>query len=880
MHEAADETEASAVLRRAKRRAARAIALADIAGLWDIDAVTAALTRFADASVGGALRFLLREAARNTELRQRDAHVLEDETGLILLAMGKAGAFELNYSSDLDIVAYYDNERFPFRKRGDARGAAVDLVRGLVRLLSEITSDGYVFRTDLRLRPDAGATQIAISTEAAERYYEEMGQNWERAAYIKARGCAGDRTATDAFLKNLDPFVWRRSLDYGAIEDIHSIKRQIHAHGGHGAIAVAGHNIKLGRGGIREIEFFAQTQQLILGGRDRSLRQRRTVDAIAALRARELVSEQTSGELTDAYRFLRRLEHRLQMIEDEQTHTLPKTDEGLAHIACFMAFRDVATFSETLLAHLTRVQTHYAALFEASPPLDAAAGSLVFTGVEDDPETLRTISAMGFRDAKHVAHAVRGWHHGRIRATRSARARELLTRLIPALLASLGATAHPDSAFAQFDRFLSRIPAGVQLFALLAANPHLLHLVANVMGSAPGLADHLARRPAMLDAVLDPGFLTESSNGAQLAGILAAELDRAPDFERVLDAARRFARDQTFRVCVQIIVGRTSPEAGGNAFAAIAETLIDALLAHLEREIAASAGVVEGGGFCVVAMGKLGGREMTASSDLDLVFVYDAPLEKEASNGAKPLSAPVYYARLAKRLIDALTVPTAEGTLYDVDMRLRPSGNKGPAAVSLESFMRYHASEAWTWERLALTRARVIAGPAQLRAQIERAIGSTLTRKADEAQLRQETRAMREKLAAQFRAKDKWDLKFAPGGLVDIEFCAQYLQLRQACETADVLRQNTVSAIERLSTHGLLDSGDAADLLAAAHLQLSLLQILRIAAAGPFDAPEASEGMKALLVRAVDAANFSALETRVADAQSRARAVFERLFAE
>jgi glutamate-ammonia-ligase adenylyltransferase len=240
----------------------------------------------------------------------------------------------------------------------------------------------------------------------------------------------------------------------------------------------------------------------------------------------------------------------------------------------------------------------------------------------------------------------------------------------------------------------------------------------------------------------------------------------------------------------------------------------------------------------------------------------------------------VYYARLAKRLIDALTVPTAEGTLYDVDMRLRPSGNKGPAAVSLESFMRYHASEAWTWERLALTRARVIAGPAQLRAQIERAIGSTLTRKVDEAQLRQETRAMREKLAAQFRAKDKWDLKFAPGGLVDIEFCAQYLQLRQACETADVLRQNTVSAIERLSAHGLLESGDAADLLAAAHLQLSLLQILRIAAAGPFDAPEASEGMKALLVRAADAANFSALETRVADAQSRARAVFERLFAE
>jgi len=880
VHETTDETEAMARLRRAKRRAALAIALADIGGLWDIDSVTGALTRFADASVGGALRFLLREAAGNAELNQRDAHALEDETGLIVLAMGKAGAFELNYSSDLDIVAFYDNERFPFRKRGDARGAAVDLVRGLVRLLSEITSDGYVFRTDLRLRPDAGATQIAISTEAAERYYEETGQNWERAAFIKARGCAGDRTATDAFLKNLEPFVWRRSLDYGAIEDIHSIKRQIHAHAGHGAIAVAGHNIKLGRGGIREIEFFAQTQQLILGGRDRSLRQRRTVDAIAALRARELVSDRTTAELTDAYCFLRRLEHRLQMIEDEQTHTLPKTDEGLTHIACFAGFHDVATFSETLLAHLTRVQTHYAALFEASPPLGVAAGSLVFTGVEDDPETLRTISAMGFRDAKHVAHAVRGWHHGRIRATRSARARELLTRLIPALLASLGATAHPDSAFAQFDRFLSRIPAGVQLFALLAANPHLLRLLANVMGSAPRLADHLARKPAMLDAVLDPGFLTEPTTGAGLAGVLAAELDRAADFEGVLDAARRFARDQTFRLGVQIIVGRTSPESGGDAFAAIAETLIGALLAYLEREIAANAGVVDGGGFCVVAMGKLGGREMTASSDLDLVFVYDAPPANESSNGAKPIPVPVYYARLAKRLIDALTVPTAEGTLYDVDMRLRPSGNKGPAAVSLESFVRYHASEAWTWERLALTRARVVAGAAHLRAQIERAVESTLARKADEAQLRQETRAMREKLAAQFTARDKWDLKFAHGGLVDIEFCAQYLQLWHACETPDILHQNTVLAIEQLSAHGLLDPSDAADLLAAAHLQLSLLQVLRIAAAGPFDASEASEGMKALLVRAGEAEDFDALEMLLADAQSRARKVFERLFYE
>ena len=879
-HEVKDEARAMAVLRGAKRRAALAIALADIAGQWDVDAVTRALTRFADASIGGALRFLLRQAVGNAEMAARDPYLLENETGLILLAMGKAGAFELNYSSDLDLVAFYDTERFPFRKRDDARAAAVDLVRGVVKLLSEITSDGYVFRTDLRLRPDAGATQIAISTEAAERYYEEMGQNWERAAFIKARVCAGDRCAADAFLKTLEPFVWRRSLDYAAIEDIHSIKRQIHAHGGHRAIAVAGHNIKLGRGGIREIEFFAQTQQLILGGRDRSLRERRTVAGIEALRARGLVSSQTSAELSDAYRFLRRLEHRLQMIDDEQTHTLPKTADALAHIACFAGFDDVEGFSDALLVHLSQVESHYAGLFEKQPALGVAAGSLVFTGVEDDPETLRTIAAMGFRDAKHVAQAVRGWHHGRIRATRSARARALLTRLVPSLLESLGATAHPDAAFAQFDRFLSRIPAGVQLFALLIANPQLLHLLSNVMGSAPRLADHFARAPAMLDAVLDPDFLTGLPSRAQLAEMLQAELDHVADYERVLDGSRRFARDQTFRVGVQIIEGRIKPEAAGAAFADIAESVIDALLAKLERDLAAGAGTIAEGGFCVVAMGKLGGREMTASSDLDLIFVYDTPPEIESSNGRKALPVSVYYARLAKRLIDALTVPTAEGTLYEVDMRLRPSGNKGPAAVRLESFARYHAGEAWTWERLALTRARIIAGPAKLREQIEAVIRSTLAQKSDQSMLLRDARAMREKLAAQFPARDKWDLKFARGGLVDIEFCAQYLQLLHGYRAPDVLCQNTVSAFEQLSVHGFLGVHDAADLLAAAHLQLAQLQVLRIATAGPFDATDASEGMKVLLVRAGDAGDFPALESRLTDVQSRARRVFDKLLCE
>ena len=636
---APDIAAAMAILRRAKRQAALVIAFADIAGVWSLQHVTRALSDFADVCVSSALRFLLIQKAQQAEMGASDPAKLESETGLVILAMGKYGAFELNYSSDIDLVVFYDHLRFPFRKKDDARGAAVDIVKGLVRLLSEVTGDGYVFRVDLRLRPDAGATQVAISTDAAEAYYEGMGQNWERAAMIKARACAGDARAGAAFLKSLSPFVWRRSLDYAAIEDIHSIKRQIHAHGKHGDIAVAGHNIKLGRGGIREIEFFAQTQQLILGGRNPALRSPVTLAAIEALREDGLVSDGAASDLSAAYLFLRTLEHRLQMIEDQQTHTMPKSAEEIAHIVCFMGFADTAAFGAVLLHHLNTVQGHYLRLFEREAPLAAGEGSLVFTGVEDDPETIQTLANMGFRDPSHIAQAIRGWHHGRIRATRSARAREILTRLMPALLDALAATADPDAAFAQFDRFISRLPAGVQLFSLFLANTHLLRLVSDICGSAPSLADYLARSPGVLDALLDPGFLGSLPSRGQLEEMLGSQLQSARGHEGALDAARRFAKEQIFRCGVQIIEGTLAAAAAGPAFAAIAETTIGGLLSASETELAPAVGRVRGGAFCVVAMGKLGGREMTAASDLDLIFIYDAP-EDAVSDGLKPLLPP------------------------------------------------------------------------------------------------------------------------------------------------------------------------------------------------------------------------------------------------
>jgi [glutamine synthetase] adenylyltransferase / [glutamine synthetase]-adenylyl-L-tyrosine phosphorylase len=869
-----DEAQAMAELRRAKRRAALVIALADIAG-WELSGVTAALSDFADACVKGALRFLLRRMAAEHGISGKSGAELEDTTGLTVLAMGKFGAHELNYSSDIDLVVFYDAERFPFHRLGDPRGAAVDLVRGLVKLLAEITGDGYVFRVDLRLRPDAGVTQAAISTGAALDYYESQGQNWERAAWIKARAAAGDPKTGADFLTALAPFIWRRNLDFAAIEDIHSIKRQIHAHAGHAQVAVAGHNIKLGRGGIREIEFFAQTQQLILGGRNPGLRAHATLDALEALAARGIITRQAAGDMRRCYIYLRTLEHRLQMVEDQQTHSLPDSDEGLAHIACFMGYDGESPFETEFVAVLETVQGHYARLFEREPELTDIHGNLVFTGVEDDPETLATLSAMGFADTAHLSGAIRGWHHGRIRAMRSARARELLTKLMPAILAALAATPDPDGAFAQFDRFLSGLPSGVQLFSLFLARHEFLGLLARVLGSAPRLSLHLARNPSTLDALLDADFLERLPGRAALEGALARRL--VGGYEEKLDGARRFAREQIFRVGAQIVEGTASADQAGPALTSIAETVIAGLLPVVEEELAASAGRLKGAGFAVIALGKLGGREMTASSDLDLVFVYDVPPGVEASDGAKPLPPSLYFARLAQRLIAALTTPTAAGTLYDVDMRLRPTGNKGPAAVSLKSFADYHASESWTWEHMALTRARSVAGPADLCRRVEDEIRRRLSAKADAEKILTDVREMRAKVEAAYPGRSAWDLKYAHGGMMDIEFIAQTMQLLHAHAHPQILDTNTIAALNRLAGAKLLEAGDAALLLEAAALEQALTQTLRIALDESLKAEEATPALKALLARAGGAGDFAALEQRLARLQAAVRGLFTRL---
>jgi [glutamine synthetase] adenylyltransferase / [glutamine synthetase]-adenylyl-L-tyrosine phosphorylase len=867
--------EAMKPLRRGKKRLALLAALADLGGVWGVDAVTAALSNGADMLVRAAVRHVLRGAVQRGDLLDADPQAPEPASGYIVLGMGKYGARELNYSSDIDLIVFYDLARSRLKSGVEASPFYVRITRDLVKLMTERTADGYVFRTDLRLRPDPGATQVALSTNAALHYYEVFGQNWERAAFIKARPVAGDIDGGEAFLRGLAPYIWRKYLDYAAIADIHAMKRQIHAHKGHARIAMHGHNLKLGRGGIREIEFFVQTQQLIAGGRQPDLRLPQTVAALGALARREWITQDAERELASAYRFLRGIEHRLQMIADEQTHSLPSDPAKFELAAHFSGYADGEAMARELKACLETVQRHYAALFEDVPALSRqdAPGSLVFTGDSDDPATVETLRAMGFSSPAGVISTVRGWHFGRYPAMRSARARESLTEFTPHLLEALSRTAQPDMALATFDRFLAELPAGVQLFALLRSNPGLLRILADIMGTAPRLARVLSRRPRVIDAVLDPGFLGETPSEAELAELVRGALANGRSYEDCLDRVRALGQEQAFLIGVNVLSGAVTAEKAGPAYTALADQLIAGLQEQVEGLMERQHGRVHGGQVCVLGMGKLGGREMTANSDLDLILIYDFDDAAGNFNGLKPVSAPQYYARLTQRLISALAAPTAEGQLYAVDMRLRPSGKAGPVATSLASFIRYQAAEAWTWEHMALTRARVVSGPPPLREAIGKTVADVLRQRRDRAKTAADVRDMRARIEQEKGTKDIWDIKYHRGGLVDVEFIAQYLQLIHAHDRPDLLDQNTARGLEKLRAAGLLSEGDAEILLPAAHLYHDLTQILRLCAEGQFKPDAAPDGLKAMLAAAAGQPSFAAVEALL---RERLEAVTER----
>ncbi len=850
-------------LRIAKRRAALLIALADLAGRWSLEQVTGALSELADAALSSGLTCLLNEAAETGDITLADGNrVTPDNAGYVVLAMGKLGAGELNYSSDIDVIALYDPLKLRYGGRRSLPERLQRLTRDLTTLLDQRTPDGYVFRTDLRLRPDPSAMPLAMTVNAAETYYESLGQNWERAAMIKARPAAGDLATGRGFLKALRPFVWRKNLDFWAIRDIHSIKRQINAHRGGGQVNVLGHDVKLGRGGIREIEFFVQTQQLVWGGRNPDLRSSRTIAGLNALAEAGRIDQEAADRLSQAYRFLRQVEHRLQMVEDQQTHRLPDSSEDLQRFAAFLGYASAAVFEERLLGHLKRVEDYYGELFESSAPL-AKTGNLVFTGSTAEPNTLSTLKDMGFADGERVFQLVSGWHRGRYRAMRSTRSRELLTELVPALLEAFAKTANPDLALGHFDAFLSGLPTGVQLFSMINARPSLLDLLAEIMGSGPALADRLAARPGLLEGVLSGDFFDPLPLRADLQAELTSALGEAGDLQDALDASRRWANDRKFQAGVHILRQSTSPEEAARGLSDIADTVISGLFPPVTDDFARRHGRITGPGLAVVALGKLGSREMTVGSDVDLVFIYQAEPAGSSSDGPKPLADSHYFARLGQRLISALSALTPEGRLYEIDMRLRPSGNAGPIATSLAGFVQYHEKEAWTWEHMALTRARPLVGDAGLLERIQAEIGKILCRPRDPDSLLRDVADMRQRIDREHRAQSLWNIKHLRGGLIDLEFIAQYLTLRHAADHPEVLDTNTVATFAQLAQAGLLGRSLSQRLIEATRLMQSLQGMLRLTIGSNFDEAATPPGIKEQIAQTAGLDSFAALKDRL-----------------
>ena len=800
---------AMACLRHCRNRCALAIALADLADYWDVERVTDALTRLADMAVRSGLDFLLRQSVADKKLN----HFARD--GIVVLALGKHGGQELNYSSDIDFVVYFTGGALPLAPQLDEGKFYITLVRELTALLQNPTAEGFAFRVDLRLRPDPGATPVAISVNAALSYYESMGQNWERAVYIKARAIAGDIAAGERFIADLQPYIWRRSFDFAAIEDVHSMKRQIHAVRGHAEIAAAGHNLKLGRGGIREIEFFVQTQQLIAGGRDPDLRGHRTVDMLAMLAEKGWISDETAKTLTGSYYYLRRMEHRLQMKLDEQTQTLPREGEAFNAFARFAGYQTADDFAAALTAHLVRVTEEYGLLFETAESLSGSAGNLVFTGGEDDPETLDTLAQMGFARPKDVSALIRGWHAGRMGATRSARAREILTRLQPMILERLSQGGDADSGFIRFNNFLENLPAGVQIFSSFQSNPHVLSLLIDIINVAPRLVAFLSANSGLIDTLVQ-------ESGAPLP---PPDFDMA-QFEATMDALRRHVHEEQFRIGTRSLAEPIMATAHGEAYTPLAETAITTMLAAARADIERQYGTVAEAEIVVLGLGKLGSREMTLQSDLDLILICDAPDFAVLSDGPRPIDAERWFARLARRFISGLSAPTAEGELFEVDTRLRPSGNAGPLVTKRAAFESYQNNNAWTWEHMALTRARVLAGDARLGEKVQYIIASVLAQPRGKAVLKKDVIEMRAKLRQHQPQRGPFDIRRGDGGLVDIEFIAQSLQLVFAGGASSLIGpRDIVSLLDDLQAVGVLPAAPHQRLKAAAQAFLALRQI-------------------------------------------------------
>jgi [glutamine synthetase] adenylyltransferase / [glutamine synthetase]-adenylyl-L-tyrosine phosphorylase len=829
-----DSTHLKKTVRDKKSEVALSLAFADLSGKWSLEKITNTLSKFAEMSVQLSVNYLLHQAIIDGDLNHSDLNQtvmnVGEKSGYVVLAMGKLGGRELNYSSDIDLIVLFDRDIIRYSGNKTAQSFFIKLTQNLVKIISDRTADGYVFRTDLRLRPDPGATPIALSMEGAETYYQTVGLNWERAAMIKARPIAGDIKAGYDFLQRIKGFVWRKHLDYAAIEDIHAIKTLIHKFHHHSEIKLKGFDVKLGPGGIREIEFYAQIHQLISGGRNLSLRVAPTCLALHALVQNDMLDESDNQILQNAYRYLRTLEHRLQMINDDQTHELPTDTDDILRITNFMGYRHVSEFETELTTHLKSVHALFNDLLKDTQNIEEKQDlALAFPAEQYNKKTLEAIATEGFQDPQKIYDLIQKWQLGRYRACRTDRARRILKKLIPDILKAFGSHVDPDGSFLKFDDFLSKLPSGVQLFSFINAHPWLLELLAQIMGIAPDLANQLARRPLLLDSVLNNDVFQHNSYYEVLEQNLNDQLALARDFQDVLDITRKWANECKFQVGIQILRGVEDVISCGQTLTYIADITLLAMFKQVKKEFALKHGVVEKSALSMLAMGKLGGYELTTTSDVDMILIYDSDDNTRLSTGPKQLSVNHYFARLSQNFINSITALTAEGRLYEIDMRLRPSGSKGPLAVSLQSFSDYQKGQAWIWEHMALTRGRVLGAPERLKDKIKQEIHSILTYQGrDQDILLVEVEKMRRRLTDEFPTQNIWSIKHIRGGIIDIEFICQYLILKHGPEFPTLLEKNTLLQIKKLKEIGILASEKALQLYDACYTLQTVQVLLRL----------------------------------------------------
>jgi glutamate-ammonia-ligase adenylyltransferase len=751
----------------------------------------------------------------------------EEPRGLAVLALGKLGSRELNYSSDVDLILLFDPATMPKRPRDEPGEAAVRYGRRFIELMQQRTHDGYVARVDMRLRPSPEVTPIVLPADAAISYYESSALPWERAAFIRARAAAGDLALGRSFLDEIRPFIWRRALDFGAIQEIRDISLRIRDHYAQGQAFGPGYDLKRGRGGIREAEFFTQVQQLVHGGREPALRAPATLDALKELAEAGQLEPEVALAIGDAYRALRTAEHRIQMIEDRQEHRLPIEPAALGSVARLGGWDRAEDFLAALAPHVEAVGRQFDGLVSEREER-----------LSNDPDILRAeLAAMGLKDVEEAFRRISDWRSGRARSLRSPAALAAFEAMLPTLMRAVASGPEPIRALNRFGDIIDKLSSGVNLYRLLGARPRLADLLALILAHAEPLAEQLGRRPTLLDGLIDESSFAPPPD-AQVLSRRFLKVTEGEPFDIALDRLRRMVGERRFALGVQLLAAHRDPITIAEGYSDLAEATIVALSELVTGEFARTYGQVPGGELVVLGLGRLGGRALTHASDLDLIYLFDAP-QGAQSDGAKSLPATDYYNRLASRIGAALGTPTAAGPLYDVDTRLRPQGAQGMLAVSLAAFEEYQRREAWTWEHMALCRARPLTGSEASREKVRRLICAILESPSDPAQIRADAAAMREEMARHKPPAGPLDIKLGPGGLVDLEFAVHTLQLT----THVGLDPRLEVALAALVENGLIDDRTDPDL----RLLSRMLVVLRLVRAKGMEPAEQSQGLVATL---------------------------------